>query len=864
MRQGDPRGFMCMSRPCGSRPDRMTALFFTGVIALACSATVAHAADALALQQQALARIRAMRETMWRGAPGSSNAAQLDLVQLAAIEVDLKRADDELCAAPNWSHCGYGLIREGLLRSLQADNPGAIARFRRAVEAGRKAGDPALEAHALSEKSRVELESMSLGQAMTDAVTAVRLAESSEDAKIRAEALGRLASAQRVQGDLIAAAETSQREVDAAARSPDRIDLYFAYSNRLSIFLELGELCSRQRNFDDCSKALDTAEDNLVRSIKVASDVGYLALANNNVGGTLIALERQRLRLGRSSEARAQALRPWQPKSAEQVLSFERIVPLKGAMTPDMLNALKNQSRQLRADAGSLLRADDPGLLVAEAVVREQEGDNEAATDWYLKAVEALERDRRTVTDEAGRGGFIAPRVKIYESAALQLLQQKRYAEAYTMVERSRSRVLADMLATQPLRSADTRANALFAESVALRKRIADNQTRLFAMGGRDEASERDPVYLTTQKQVRDDEAAYQNVLSRARTAAPQVASLTTAATSEFTTLQQAMRDEGFETLQFLRSSSGLVVWHSSAEGSHARSVLVTDHMLFDSIAALSSSLTDPSLPFDEASARALFLWMVNPVLPYMHAGRLVILPGDAFANLPLQVLVNPADGRSLGEQFQISYAPSGTLLLGLRRSLPLGRARVVALADPGLPGAIEEIASIRKIFDGNGRFDAMRVPREADVKGWVADAQVVHLAVHGTFSKSNPMLSALQMAAGDGDDGLLTANEMFGLQMHGKPLVVLSACETGVGASTASGEVLGMSRALLFAGANALVLARWRVESESSARWMNTFYSAAVTKAPDEAAQIASNRLRADPATRHPYYWAPFYVVAR
>ena len=149
-------------------------------------------------------------------------------------------------------------------------------------------------------------------------------------------------------------------------------------------------------------------------------------------------------------------------------------------------------------------------------------------------------------------------------------------------------------------------------------------------------------------------------------------------------------------------------------------------------------------------------------------------------------------------------------------------------------------------------------------MKGWVADAQVVHLAVHGTFSKSNPMLSALQMAPGGGDDGLLTANEMFGLQMRGKPLVVLSACETGLGASTASGEVLGMSRALLFAGANALVLARWRVESESSARWMDTFYSAAVTKAPDEAAQIASNRLRADPATRHPYYWAPFYVVAR
>ena len=863
MPQRYPRGFMWVSRPCGSHPDRMTALLCTGVIALACSANVAQAADALGLQGQTLARFRAMRDTLWRS-PGSFSPAQLDRVQITAIEADLKLADDELCAALEWSHCGYGLIREGGLRGLQADKPGAIARFERAIEAGRKAGNPTLEAHAWSEKSRVELESVNIGQAMMDAVTAVRLAESSDDAKIRAAAFSSLASAQREQGDVIAAAETSQREVDAAARSPDRIDLYFAYNNRYSIFLEIGQLCRRQRIFDDCSKALDTAEDNLGRSVKVATDLGYRALANINSAGTQIALARRMLLLKRSSQAREQALRLLQPKTAAQVLSNERIVMLNGGVTPDTLNVMKNQTRQLRHDGGRFLRVDDPNLLVAEALVRELEGDNEAATDWYIKAVEALERDRRTVTDEAGRGGFIASRVKIYESAALQLLQQKRYAEAFTMVERSRSRVLADMLATQPLRSADARANALFAESVALRNRIADNQTRLFAMGGKDESSQKDPVYLTTQKQVREDEAAYQNVLSRARTEAPQVASLTTAATSDFTTLQQAMRDEGFETLQFLRSSSGLVVWHSSAEGSHARSVLVTDRTLFDSIAAMSSSLTDPSLPFDEASARALFLWMVNPVLPHMHSKRLVILPGDAFTNLPFQVLINPADGRSLGEQFQISYAPSGTLLLGLRRSLPLGRARVVALADPGLPGATEEIASIRKIFDGNGRFDAMRVPREADMKGWVVDAQVVHLAVHGTFSKSNPMLSALQMAPGGGDDGLLTANEMFGLQMRGKPLVVLSACETGLGASTASGEVLGMSRALLFAGANALVLARWRVESESSARWMDTFYSAAVTKAPDEAAQIASNRLRADPATRHPYYWAPFYVVAR
>jgi len=834
----------------------------TGVLALACFAPVAHAVDALALQDKALARYRALRDTMMRGA--AITGASIDRVAVAAIEADLRRADDALCAQQDWAHCAKGLLREGNLRGLQADKAGAIERFVRAADAGRKARDAGLEANALSEKSRVELESVNLGQAMADAVAAVRLSESSDDQEVRAKAFGSLGSVQRMQGDLLAAAESSRLEVEAALQAPDRYGLYFAYQDRYSVYLDLAHQCRRQRDYEGCGKSLEIAEDSLNRAVQVAESLGYVALVKNaSFDRAALAVARQELRSTQSSEALLASLKTAQPKSPRDVWSNERIVPAKGAMSPDALNLLKVMKARLRDDFGDLARADDPNLLSAEGFIHEQEGDNDAATVWYLKAVDALERDRRTVTDEAGRGGFIAPRVKIYESAALHLLQQKRYAEAYTMVERSRSRVLADMLATQPLRSGDPRANALFAQQVALRARIADAQASLFAKRGGDGVRD-DAALVAKQKQLRDDEEAYRTLLARAAVEAPQLTSLTTAATSDYASLQKAMRDEGFETLQFIFGPNGLVIWHASADASYAVNVLVVNRSFLDSIASLSASVADPNRSFDDASARALFLWMINPVLSHLRAKRLVIIPGDTFANLPFQVLVDPADGRPLGERFRISYAPSGTLLLGLRRSAPLARARVLALANPELPNAQQEIASIRAIFDGNGRFDAARTPREADVKRWVADADVVHLAVHGNFSKARPMDSSLQLAPGDGDDGALSANEMFGLPMRRKPLVVLSACETGIGASTASGEVLGMSRALLFAGANALVLARWEVDSESTVTWMDSFYRAALTKAPDEAAQLASNRLRADPATRHPHYWAPFYVVAR
>lgn len=115
------------------------------------------------------------------------------------------------------------------------------------------------------------------------------------------------------------------------------------------------------------------------------------------------------------------------------------------------------------------------------------------------------------------------------------------------------------------------------------------------------------------------------------------------------------------------------------------------------------------------------------------------------------------------------------------------------------------------------------------------AQADVVHLAVHGNFAKAEPMLSHLELEAGAGEDGMLTATEM-----------------------------LGMSRALLYAGANALLLSQWRVDSDATARWMEALYRAALSSSLAEAAKAASDQLRADPATRHPFYWAPFLLTAR
>ena len=202
--------------------------------------------------------------------------------------------------------------------------------------------------------------------------------------------------------------------------------------------------------------------------------------------------------------------------------------------------------------------------------------------------------------------------------------------------------------------------------------------------------------------------------------------------------------------------------------------------------------------------AKELFLFLIQPVLERIKSKRLVIIPHEELNYIPFQIFLNPADGRFLGERFQISYAPSASILLGFKRSSSLSGGRLLAVADPDIPFAVKEVKYLAELFPEQRKVETGDImPRECDVKTWARDYDIVHLSVHGKFNEGAPMLSYLKLGEGGGDDGKLTAAEMYGLPLDKSRLVVLSACETGKTQATHGNEILGMMRGLLFAGAN-------------------------------------------------------------
>ena len=104
----------------------------------------------------------------------------------------------------------------------------------------------------------------------------------------------------------------------------------------------------------------------------------------------------------------------------------------------------------------------------------------------------------------------------------------------------------------------------------------------------------------------------------------------------------------------------------------------------------------------------------------------------------------------------------------------------------------------------------------------------------------------------------------MYGLPLGQARLVTLSACETGRAETTHGGEVIGIQRALIYAGAGALLLTQWKVDSASTALWMETFYREAAQAPLPEAARRAGAALLARQEYAHPHYWGPFFIVGR
>lgn len=323
--------------------------------------------------------------------------------------------------------------------------------------------------------------------------------------------------------------------------------------------------------------------------------------------------------------------------------------------------------------------------------------------------------------------------------------------------------------------------------------------------------------------------------------------------------------------------------------------------------------------------ALALSRMLLEPVADKLSKKRLVVVTEGLLQYIPFGALprpaANPVDNETditdakledtfLVSDHEIAILPSISALAAIRsetnRPAPSRRA-VAVFADPvftrsdnrmqteesgGEFAATQPAPALRGFPELNQRGGLRRLTYSSEeaesilaaasgaawiVKGFDASKQsvmadevgryqIVHFATHGLVNTERPELSgiAFTMIKPDGTpiDGFLQLHDLLNLKLSAE-LSVLSACDTGLGKDVRGEGLIGLTRALMYAGSRSVVASLWKVDDRATAVLMGHFYKAMLQDGLPRAAALryAKEQLRKDPAWSAPFFWAGFVL---
>ncbi len=267
---------------------------------------------------------------------------------------------------------------------------------------------------------------------------------------------------------------------------------------------------------------------------------------------------------------------------------------------------------------------------------------------------------------------------------------------------------------------------------------------------------------------------------------------------------------------------------------------------------------------------------------------QLIIIPDASIGSIPFEALVceknelnTVKENIYLINKYAVGYDYAATLFVNKARSATVSDKTGILLAAPvtfesngqylqQLPDSKKEIDEIEKLFSNAQMKTVSSTGPDASeemIKSIsLSDFQYIHLATHGIVNQSKPELSRVFLCPGSTEDGSLYSGEIYNLKFNAN-LVTLSACETGLG-QVAKGEgIVGLSRALQYAGAQNLIVSLWQVADKSTADLMIEFYNHSLNDSrkgyADDLRAAKLSLLRSEDYY-NPYFWAPFILIGQ
>ena len=525
-------------------------------------------------------------------------------------------------------------------------------------------------------------------------------------------------------------------------------------------------------------------------------------------------------------------------------------------------------------------------------------GRPDEALEELSAAVALFEEQRARIQSDIKKTSFVAAGQHIYRDAISLCIKSGKRIEALEFVGRAKSRAMLDLLANSPIDIADLQnvddqsILRLIERELELRSQIA----ALERMFGQSDADMGHRSAVATQEDVPRLYREWHDVVDQLRRRHPSYASMVSVDTLDFDGLAELWKgsapllSEKDAIIEFFWSEDyflSAAVWSGVKQPQ-------TSLLPQSELAQLESDLYD----FLEMSAtegwdvpvslcKRLYDKLVADVLAKIPSNieHIILVPHGMLHKLPFAAL---NDGeRYLIERYALSVLPSASLikLLGEKRSGAEDtldeRYLVSAISDysatrnegiqfsarlrssaglEDLGYTLEEGKTVYSLASSMGT--QARFLTNDEVKDGLLeqfrDYSVIHFAGHAVFNPDEPLASGLVLA----DGSVLTAARILqdsSFRTEKGKLLVLSACQTGVNVITSGGEIVGLARALFYAGMPNLISSLWEVADRSTAQLMQDFHQIWQFGKGSIAGALRQAQLKALEEQQPIHAWAPF-----
>jgi CHAT domain-containing protein/tetratricopeptide (TPR) repeat protein len=256
------------------------------------------------------------------------------------------------------------------------------------------------------------------------------------------------------------------------------------------------------------------------------------------------------------------------------------------------------------------------------------------------------------------------------------------------------------------------------------------------------------------------------------------------------------------------------------------------------------------------------------------RAGRVLLILADPVFNSN-DVRAHGSASSAAAETRGLGIQSALTDVAGEDASAPVASTKMQGLPLARLAGTRTEADQIVKLAKTSGTQADVWLDLDASEDNLdtrdVSKYRVLHIATHGLLNAERPQFTGLvlSLVGNKSEDGFLRTDEVFNLKL-GSPLVMLSACETGLGKEKRGEGVMGLTRAFMYAGAPTVGVSLWSVADKSTAELMTDFYKrllaspAASSSGTSASAAMREAQLAMISGKKYsaPFYWAPFVLV--